>query len=320
MDRFEAMGLMVATARHGSFSAVSRELGVPVATISRKIAELEAHVGGRLLTRSTRKMTLTEAGVTYIAACKQILRQVEEAELAASSECRAPRGELIVTAPIVFGRSHMLPIVTEFMRSYPEVDVRLLLADHVVSLTEAQVDLAARIGVLADSSMVATRVGSSRRVVCGSPDYFAAHGRPQTPDDLMHHVCVTFGSLAAGPSWSFRSAGGGRSERPHPRSRLMISTAEAAIDAAVAGVGLTHVLFYQVAKLVDEGKLDIVLRDFEPDPIPINLVYPSRELLPLKVKHFLELAVPTLRNALLAEEVKLATRGQRAPAPRHAHG
>jgi len=319
MDRLEAMKLLVATTQCGSFSAASRELGVPVATISRKIAELEAHLNCRLLSRSTRAMMLTETGLAYLESCKRILRQVDEAELAAASETSAPRGELILTAPIVFGRLHLLPLVTDFMLRYPDVDVRLLLADQVVSLIDTQVDLAARVGSLSDSSMVATKVGTSRRVVCGSPRYFAEHGRPSIPDHLTDHVCVTFGSLAAGPSWSFRSAGGEAGYRPRPRCRLITSTAETAIDAAVAGVGITHVLSYQVARLVASGKLEIVLEDFEPEPVPINFIRTNRELVPVKVQRFLDMAVPALRLALHADEAILsAGPGRLASIPRRA--
>lgn len=186
------MLILVTAVDAGSLSAAARHLGTPLATVSRKVSELEAHLKTRLLTRSSRCLTLTDAGRNYVAACKRILEEVGEAERAASGEYSAPKGDLIITAPIVFGRLHVLPAVAEFLETYPEIDIRLVLADRAVNLLEEHVDLAVRIGELPDSSLVATRVGAIRRVVCGSPGYFAARGIPQTPDELgTHHNCVT---------------------------------------------------------------------------------------------------------------------------------
>src|SRR5512144_1546021 len=198
------MSILVTAVDAGSLSAAARHLGTPLATVSRKVSELEAHLKTRLLTRSSRRLTLTDAGRNYVAACKRILEEVGEAERAASGEYSAPKGDLIITAPIVFGRLHVLPAVAEFLETYPEIDIRLVLADRAVNLLEEHVDLAVRIGELPDSSLVATRVGAIRRVVCGSPGYFAARGTPQTPDELgMHHNCVTFEALMSPDSWSF---------------------------------------------------------------------------------------------------------------------
>jgi len=190
MDRLEAMSLLIAAVEAGSFSAASRKLGVPLPTISRKVAELEGHLGTRILLRSTRKLTLTDAGMNYLAACKRILEQVSEAETEAAGEYSAPKGELVITAPIVFGRLHVVPLVNDFLISFPEINVRMMLADRSVNLLDDHIDMAVRIGALADSSMVATRVGSVRRIVCGSPGYFASHGTPRTPDDLAQLTCA----------------------------------------------------------------------------------------------------------------------------------
>ncbi len=195
MDRLEAMSLLIATVEAGSFSAASRKLGVPLPTISRKVAELESHLGTRILLRSTRKLTLTDAGMNYLAACKRILEQISEAETEAAGEYSMPKGELVITAPIVFGRLHVVPLVNEFLITFPEINIRMMLADRSVNLLDDHIDMAVRIGALADSSMVATRVGHVRRIVCGSPDYFASHGVPRTPDDLAQLTCVTFSGL-----------------------------------------------------------------------------------------------------------------------------
>jgi DNA-binding transcriptional LysR family regulator len=300
MDRLEAMSILVAAVEAGSLSAAGRALGIPLPTVSRKVSELEAHLKTRLLIRSTRRLTLTEAGAAYVSACKRILEQVGEAERAASGEYSAPRGDLVVAAPIVFGRLHVLPVVDEFLATYPEINVRLTLSDRNVHLIDDHVDLAVRIGALSDASLVAIRVGSVRRVVCGSADYLATHGIPKTPDDLATLSCITFDSLTATPSlaaaatWQFASAGSERAVAVH--SRLSVNTAEAAIDAAVAGVGVTHVLSYQVARSVAEGRLQIVLADYELEPLPISLVHIGQNPLPLKTRAFLDFAAPHIRE------------------------
>lgn len=303
MDQLEAMSVLIAVADAGSFSAASRKLGAPLPTISRKVAELEAHLKTRLLTRSTRKLSLTETGRSYLAASKRILELVNEADTAASGEYSKPRGELIVTAPTVFGRLHVLPIVDDFLNAYPEINVRMTLLDRAASLVDDHIDLAIRIGALPDSSMIATRVGVARRVVCGSPDYFAARGVPKTPKDLVDLTCVTFSDAASGTPWTFKK-GDHLVQAPRPFCRLNINTAEAAIDAAIASIGVTHVLSYQVARAVEEGKLRIVLQEYEAEPSPINLLYLSQGFMPLKTKCFLEFAVPRLR-ASLGDQAKL---------------
>jgi len=294
MDRFESMTVLLTAVEAGSLSAAGRRLGMPLATVSRKVSELETHVKARLLSRSTRKLALTDAGRDYVVACKRILEDVNEAERAASGEYSAPRGELIVTAPIVFGRLHVLPVTTEFLAAYPEVAVRLVLGDRVVNLLEDQVDLAVRIGELPDSSLIATRVGTIHRVVCGSPAYFAAHGTPESPHALSAHECVTFAALMSPDSWVFKVDGVDVSVPVH--SRLIVNTAEAAIDAAISGVGVTRVLSYQIDQASRAGLLDRVLRDFEPAPLPISLVYAGHARLPLKLRAFLDFAAPRLRE------------------------
>ena len=192
MDRLEAMSLFVAAVEAGSLSAAGRRFGIPLATVSRKVSDLEKHLQTRLLNRSTRQLTLTDAGQAYLAACRRILGEVSEAERTAAGEYSTPTGDLFITAPVVFGRLHVLPVVTEFLAAYPQVNIRLTLADRITQLVEEHLDLAIRIGELAPSSLVAIRVGSIRRVVCASPAYIAAHGMPQTPDDLAAHECISF--------------------------------------------------------------------------------------------------------------------------------
>jgi DNA-binding transcriptional LysR family regulator len=228
-----------------------------------------------------------------VAACKRIVEDIGAAERAAAGEYSAPRGELIMTAPIVFGRLHVLPVVIAFLEAYPEIDVRLALADRVINLLEDHVDVALRIGELPDSSLVATRVGAIRRVVCASPRYFAERGTPKIPGDLAGHDCITFGGLTSAQEWIFTI---GKSAKPVAiHSRLVVNTAEAAVDAAVASIGITRVLSYQAAAALRAGALTLALRAFEPAPSPVSLVHAGQPLLPLKLRAFLDFATPRLK-------------------------
>ena len=297
MDRLDAMSVLLEVVEAGSLSAAARRLGIPLATVSRRIADLEAHLNARLLNRSSRRITLTDAGQAYAGAARRILDEVGEAERAAAGEYRAPKGELIVTAPIVFGRLHVLPVVLDFLRAYPEIDIRLVQADRVIDLMENHVDLAVRIADLPDSSLIAARVGAIRRVVCASPAYFAAKGTPQRPADLAGHDCITFSGLMESDLWPFAG------EAPATiavRSRLVVNTAEAAVDAAVAGLGITRVLSYQTADALRAGTVAIALRDYEPPPAPVSLVYTGQGLLPQKLRAFLDFAAPRLKARLAA--------------------
>jgi DNA-binding transcriptional LysR family regulator len=296
MDRLEAMSLLVAATEAGSLSAAGRRLNIPLATVSRKVSDLEEHLKARLLNRSTRQITLTDAGRSYVAACKRILEEVAEAERAASGEYSVPKGELIITAPIVFGRLHVLPVISPFLTAYPDIDIKLVLADRVVHILEDHIDLAVRIGMLPDLSLVAASVGQIRQVACASPAYLAKHGTPKTPDDLAAHECVTFEGLTSSTVWTFSE---GKTESSVKiRSRLSVNTAEAAIDAAISGLGITRVMSYQMATAAKTQQLLIILQDYEPAPWPVSLVYGDQGLLPLKLRAFLDFAAPKLRQSL----------------------
>ncbi|WP_133646744.1 LysR family transcriptional regulator [Paraburkholderia flava] len=298
MNLVESMSIFVTVVDSGSLSAAARRLGVPLPTVSRKVSELESHLKTRLLHRTTRLLSLTEAGTSYVAACRRILEEIGEAERAATGEYTTPKGELVVTAPIVFGRLHVVPVITEFLAQYPEINVRLVLTDRVVHLMEEQADVAVRIGELPDSTLVAAGVGTVRRVVCASPDYLDAHGVPAKPRDLAAHECITFEVLASKRAWVF---GSGKAEVSVPvRSRLEVNTAEAAITAALLGAGLIRVLSYQVADAVRDNALRIVLDAFESAPLPISLVHKGQAPLPLKLRAFINFVVPLLRARIAA--------------------
>jgi len=299
MDRLDAMATVIAAADGGSLSAAARNLNMPLATVSRKVADLEAHLRTRLLVRTSRGLTLTEAGEAYVAAGRRILDQVDEAERAASGEYRAPRGHLTITAPIMFGRLHAQPVLLDFLKAYPDIFARLVLSDHVVSLIDDHVDVAIRVGELPDSSMTATRLGSVGWVTCASPGYLAARGVPKTPQDLHGHDCIMFEGLYAASLWTF---GRGKQRAAIPiRPRLAVNSADAAIAAAVAGRGITRVLSYQVAEPVVTGALTLILRACAPDPLPVHMVYDHQSLLALKLRAFLDFAGPRLKAALASD-------------------
>ncbi|WP_346832928.1 LysR family transcriptional regulator [Pseudomonas abietaniphila] len=293
MNRLDSMFIFVTVADAGSLSAAARRLGMPLATVSRKVAELETHLKTRLLHRTTRQLSLTEAGSAYLVACRRILEDIGEAERAATGEYSAPKGELTVTAPVVFGRLHVVPVIAEFLAHYPLITVNLMLTDRVVHLMEEHGDIAVRIGELPDSSLMATRVGTVRRVVCASPAYLSQRGEPMHPADLAGHDCITFEVLESKRAWVF---GAGRSQVSVPvQSRLTVNTAEAAIDASALGVGLIRVLSYQVAEAVRHDALRVVLASYESAPLPVSLVHTGQAPLPLKLRAFLDFVAPRLR-------------------------
>lgn len=296
MDRFDAMGVLLAVVEEGSLSAASRRLRAPLATVSRKVADLERHLRTQLLVRTSRRVELTDAGRAYIAATRRIMEQVEEAERQAAGEYSAPRGELHVTAPEVFGRRHLLPVALAFLTEHPDITLRLFLADRQVNMAEEHVDLGLRIGHLEDSGLRATQVGAVRRVICASPAYLARRGAPATPDDLKDHDGITFRGFPIAPEWRYRKDG--PAFAIEPRTRLAVNSTEAAVDAALAGLGVIRVLSYQVADELRSGQLVALLEDFAPEPMPVSLIYPDAGLVPLKTRAFLDWTAPRLRERL----------------------
>ncbi|WBV42356.1 LysR family transcriptional regulator [Pseudoroseomonas cervicalis] len=296
MDRFDAMAVLLAVVEAGSLSAGARRLRAPLATVSRKMAELERHLGTQLLLRTSRELRLTDAGRAYVAASRRILQQLQEAEREAAGEYAAARGELHVTAPVLFGERHLLPIALGFLAEQEEITLRLSLIDREVSLVEEQVDVALRIGHPRDSTLIATRVGRVERVVCASPAYLARRGVPRVPAELAAHDGIVFRGFAAAPEWRYR--GDSAAFTVEPRARLAVNTTEAAIQAALAGLGIIRVLSYQVEEQLRSGQLQRLLPEFAPEPLPVSLVYLEAELVPLKLRSFLDWAAPRLRARL----------------------
>ncbi|MGF6722125.1 DNA-binding transcriptional LysR family regulator [Paraburkholderia sp. GAS41] len=293
MDRLEAMSLLIAVVDAGSLSAASRQLAIPLATVSRKVSELEAHLKTRLLQRTTRQLSLTEAGESYVASCRRLLEEIEEVERAATGEYAVPKGYLVATAPVVLGRLHIVPVMASFLEHYPDITARLFLIDRNVHFLEEHVDVAVRIGELPDSALVAIRVGETRSIVCASPAYLAAHGTPGTPAELANHACISFNGLTSSRAWTFSD---GKSQQTVPiHSRLVTNTADSAMNAAMLGAGLTRLLSYHVVDAVREGRLQIVLEPFELAPLPIHLVHAGQAPLPLKLRAFLDFMSPRLK-------------------------
>jgi DNA-binding transcriptional LysR family regulator len=250
-----------------------------------------------LLVRTSRRVALTDAGRDFVEASRRILEHMEDAERAAAGEYREPRGELAVTAPAVFGRLHVLPLAAEFLADYPKIDLRLSLVDRHVNLIDEHLDAAIRLGHLEDSALIATRVGSVRRVICASPDYLAARGTPKTPADLAAHDGISLSSFATSAGWTYR---GDNTALVEPRTRVSLNTVEAAIDAATAGLGIVRLLSYQIVDQLRAGALVALLEDFAPEPIPIQLVHSGQGLLPVKVRAFIDFIAPRLRARVRA--------------------
>ena len=299
MDRLEAMSTLLAVVEAGSLSGASRRLRTPLATVSRRIIDLERHLKTQLLNRSTRRLTLTDAGEGYLQACRRILEDVEEAERVASGEYRAPKGELTITVSPVFGRRHVIPASAAFLKVYPEIALQLRLTEDVINLLEEHIDLGIRIGPLVHGSLVARRIGSIRHVVCASPEYLQIHGHPETPADLSSHDCIFSTSLAPGAHWNF-PIGDSMTTAP-VKSRLRVDTAEAVLDAGLAGAGIVRLFSYQIAEAVKEGRLKLLLETFEPPPLPVNIFYVGGGLLPSKARAFIDFAVPVLKERLDAD-------------------
>jgi DNA-binding transcriptional LysR family regulator len=298
VDRIDAMLAFVTTVELGGFSAAARELARSPASITRAVAALEQRTGSVLLRRTTRALKLTDAGARYLEACQRILAEVEAAEQAAARERATPQGLLAVTAPVTFGRLHVRALVDAFLEAQPQVQVRLLLLDRVVSLIEEGLDVAIRIAQMPDSSLMAAKVGEVRRVLCASPLYLERHKRPRKPSDLSAHDCISFSQITPSDVWGFSTKRGGRLRQVKVRPRLTVNTADAAIDSALAGRGVTRVLSYQIQTELEQGRLIPLLESFAPPPLPVHVVYPAASASSAKLRAFIDLAVPWLRQAL----------------------
>ncbi|WP_118184771.1 LysR family transcriptional regulator [Paraburkholderia phosphatilytica] len=298
MDRLQAMTAFLSVVDTGGFASAARKLQVSPSVVTRMVSDLEDALGVRLLTRTTRIVRVTDAGIGYADSCRRILGDLEEADLAVAGAQQVPRGLLSITASVLFGKIFVTPIVTEYLRMYDEVDVRCWFLDRIVNLIDEGIDAGVRIGELADSSMQAVQVASVRRVVCASPAYLEQHGEPRRPEDLDGHVLISVSGGSSLPEWRFGPTAQRTAGQLH--SRMATTTNDSAIEAAVSGFGLTQVLSYQVAQQLEAGRLKIVLADYEPPRLPIHVVHREGRHASRKVRAFLDLAIERLRgNAAL---------------------
>jgi DNA-binding transcriptional LysR family regulator len=291
------MAMLVASVEEGSLSAAARKLRIPVATLTRNVNDLEAFVGTKLLVRTTRKLSLTDAGTDYIDSAKRILEQVDEQQRRAAGEFQNPRGELVVTTPVQVARLRVLPVINQFLTLFPEIRIQLLQSDRNVDLIDSHADVAIRIGRLEDSSLVATRVGMLRVVVAASPALLSTHGAPRSPQDLDRFPRIVFNSPFLS-EWRFRHPVTNEMLKIAGTPRLLVTSPDAAADAAIDGLGATMLLEHDVADAVRAGKLELILQEFEVDPLPVHLVHLSRDMMPMKLRRFIDFAAPKLREAL----------------------
>lgn len=295
MDRLDAMQVLLAVVDAGSLSAGSRKLNAPLPSVSRKVAELERHLGTRLLVRTSRNIQLTDTGRDYVDAARQIIAQLEDAELRASGEYETPRGVLTITMPITFGHDHVLPFAYDFMREHPEIALNVLSLDRVMNLVDEHVDVGIRLGALADSSLYAVKVGDFDFVTCASPDYLARKGYPSSPEELANHDGAIFGQIAE-PGWVYQSEG--RRVEGKPNIRIRANTATATLGAALQGIGIVRLPRYQIATELQSGALVALLDNYESQSFPVHLVYVRQGLLPLKVRVFIDWIAPRLKRRL----------------------
>lgn len=293
MDRLQAMTTFVAVVDSGGFASAARKLNQSPPVVTRAVAELEERLGLRLLTRTTRVVRVTDAGARFAEDCRRILADIEAAETTATGTHDAPRGTLTITAPVLFGQLYVTPILVSYLQQFAQVEASCLFLDRVVNVVEEGIDVAVRIGELPDSSLQATRVGRVRRVLVAAPAYLAAHGVPRRPEDLAEHTIVSAAGVTPASEWRFNDAGKPLLQRVQPRLRT--TTNDSAIAAAVAGLGLTRLLSYQVAEHVRSGALQLVLEDFETAPLPVHVVHHEGRRATRKVRAFVDLAVERLR-------------------------
>lgn len=293
MDRFQAMTVFVAVAEAESFAAAGRRLRMSPPAVTRTVAMLEARLGVRLLTRSTRRVRVTDAGARYLEDARRILLEADEADEAAAGVNATPRGHVAVTASVLFGKLYVMPIITAYLRSFSETTVSALFVDRVVNMLDEGLDVGIRIGPLPDSSLRGIRVGQVRRVICASAGYLKQHGVPQTPAELARRPIIASTTLSPSAEWQFVKGREKIALKIHPR--ILVNTNDGAIEAAKEGFGLTRLLSYQIADALAKGTLRAVLSEYEEAPWPIHVVHREGRYGSVKVRSFVDLAVAMLR-------------------------
>jgi DNA-binding transcriptional LysR family regulator len=293
MDRFSEMQVFVAVAECEGFAAGARKLKISPPAATRAVADLEYRLGVKLLNRTTRYVRVTDAGQRYLDDAKRILAQVAEADEAAVGINGSPRGHLVITAPVLFGRMYVMPAIVQYLQKYPETEVSAMFVDRVVNLLEEGVDVALRVGELSDSSFKALKVGTVRRVVCASPAYIEQHGLPQHPDELTNHPIIVASNLGPNVEWRFLDNNQTSIVRIKPR--LTVTSNDAAIEAAVEGLGITRLISYQIAPQLASGQLKIILSEFELPAMPIHILHREGRHSSVKIRAFIDLIAEKLR-------------------------
>lgn len=296
VDRLQGLEVFVAVADAGSFAGAAKRLRLSPSAVTRAVAALEERLGVRLLNRTTRSLSLTESGLSFRGSARRALADLAEAERMAAGATGTPQGHLRITAPLTFGRMHLMPVIVEFLRSQPRVTAQLVTLDRVANLVEEGFDLAIRIAQMPDSTIVARRIGEVRRVLVAAPAYLARHGRPDQPQDLLGHEVIAVDGLLPEGAWRF--VRDGRSQTIELRPRLTVNDALAAITAAERGNGIVSALSYMVAPQLVAGTLITVLEELSPPAVPVQIVYPHSRLLASKVRAFVDFATPRLALAL----------------------
>jgi DNA-binding transcriptional LysR family regulator len=293
MDQVHLMNVFVAVGEEESFAAAARRLDLSPAAITRAVSALEEQLGVKLLLRTTRNVRMTEAGRRYMDDSRNILASIVEANEAAAGVNSAPKGNLSVTASVLFGKSFVMPCIVRFLEMYPEVDVSAYFLDRVVNLVDEGMDVAVRIGHLPDSSLKALRVGQVRRVLCASPEYLAKHGVPQHPADLLRHTIIAASGISPRVEWKFGAVDDPTMVRMRPR--LMVTSNDSAIDAAIGGLGICRLLSYQIATELGEGRLKIILAEYEA-PWPVHVMHRESKFGSSKVRNFIDMLAQHLRS------------------------
>ena len=294
MDRLQTMTAFVSVAEEAGFAPAARRLNVSPPSVTRAVAELEARLGARLFHRTTRSVRLTDAGERYLADCRAVLAAIEEADRHAAGLHAEPRGTVTVTAPVLLGRMVLAPVLLNLLDRYPDIALMTMFVDRVVHMFEEGIDVAVRVAELPDSSLSAIRIGSVRHVLCASPHYLAARGRPRIPTELAGHATIDFVNMTPGGEWNFYE--GRRSHAFRPQARLRLNNADAAIAAAVAGRGITRVLSYMIAPQLRSGELEIVLDDYGPPAVPVHIVHKEAGQTSARVRAVVDHMVEGLRN------------------------
>lgn len=294
MDQIHLMKVFVAVGELESFAAAARRLAISPAAVTRAVTALEEQLGVKLLLRTTRSVRLTEAGGRYLQDTRHILASIVEANEAAAGINAAPKGDLAVTAPILFGKKFVMPCIVRYLQQYPEVDVSAFFLDRVVNLVEEGMDVAVRIGQLPDSGLKALRVGKMRRLLCASPEYLERHGTPRHPSELQKHEVIAAGTLSPRTDWRFGAIDDPTLIRMKPR--LTVTSNDAAIAAASAGLGIARLLSYQVADEVAAGRLQVILAEYEEAPWPIHILHRESKYGSTKVRTFIDMLAGHLRR------------------------